>query len=429
MLASVSGAHGAFREGPEVIAAPSIPKASPLNVTPLRSLSLPNLPPQILETVGGLALSGRDILIVGHTDVFGPRLLNQSLALQYASITAYRLSEKLNIDLSRFHCGTAGELPEKGESGVSVYAADPKPPGEVEPPSTVAVLSPSPGGETAPEFIALWENDAKTVYWGREDSGKISLWRLSTPSTPFSMPYPARTAKIALGAEFGDDQGVGENAWPVPQPEPTMTLGIQSLETGWAVITGKVGPGSRDVYVWAGGIPYPAPLEGGRFSVAVVRYGQETPVYAQAVDAKGRVVAGPLLKLPPNPEGDPKVLAVLTWQGEDTDLDLHGWRGEGHTQPQDPDPAMSGTAARGVRLLFDGDGRSRASAIWADDDRDLEIEVRAFSDLGGGAKAMLYVVTDVGDPIMRRGRIIGPRNIEGDYMWSRWGAFSLRGKK
>lgn len=426
LLASTS-AFAAFREGPEILSAPLAQKPGALITAPVKEVASGQA--DFDKAALALAKEGRDLLLVGHTDAFGPKLLNQWLGLQYAVTSAYALSARLDIDLSRITCATMGESVELGVSGVSLYSQEPKPPEKTEPPTMVTVLSPTPGGEVGPEFQALWENDAKTVYWGREEDDSTMLWRIVTPKTPFSMPYPALAGRIALGADFGDDQGVGEAGWPMVKSDPAMTLTVQSLETGWAVVTGKLPAGSRDAYVWAGGIPYPITAEGGRFYAPVANFGVGMLVYAQAVDSRGRVAISPVLTLPENPEGDPKVIAVLTWEGDKVDLDLHGWRGAGHTQPQDPDPTMSGSAAKGVRLLFDGDGRSRASALIANDEKDLEVEVRAFSDLGGGAKATLFVVTDPGDRIMRRGRIIGPREIQGEYMWSRWCALNMRGGK
>ena len=386
-------------------------------------------PADFLQAVSSIIKMGRNVLLVGNTDQFGPKLLNQSLALQYAINTAYRLSSKLQVEPARFQCVSSGEDPAGGEAGIAVFSAELKPAPKPGVPASVMVLEPAADGELTSDFAAIWESDAKTVFWGREEGAVTSLWKVVTSGTPFQMPYPAKSARLALGVEFGDDQGLCEIGWKEAPVDKRLTLTVESLESGWARVSGKTPHGATNITVWAGGIPYPVAPEGLRFDANIAKFGNEMEVYAQANDSRGRLIVGPTLRMPPAEQGDPKVIAVLTWEGENTDLDLHCWKGDLHTQPQDPDPSMSERAAPGVRLLFDGDGRSRASALSARDDKDLEVVVRVFSDLGGGARAMLFIVTDPGDPIMRRGRIIGPRELSGDSIWSRWAALNLRGKK
>ena len=102
--------------------------------------------------------------------------------------------------------------------------------------------------------------------------------------------------------------------------------------------------------------------------------------------------------------------------------------GTAQTHPQDPDPAYSRTAARGVRLLFDGDGRQRVSALWVDTTEAVDIEVRCFNDFGGGAKALLYLLVNPGDAVLSTGRILGPRQLSKEPLWERWSAVRLKGE-
>lgn len=419
-------AQALFTPGPHINQDPPRLTASPLATALKREFAGGMVPDALAGLLKEEFRKGNEILVVGRTDSYGPRKLNEMIGLGHAASLTYLLAEKLGVDVSRFQCASEGEKPDMTEVGFSFYAAEPRPVPPVPPPSRVMVVSPEPGGLLSDEFRAIWENDAKAVLWGREEGHGSMFWRIRTPTVPFKMPYPALTGGMAVGAEFGDENGVGEGTWKTVIPDSRLTVSLEFLEPGWARLSGRVPPGSRNVVVWSGGIPYPVNADGGRFDVAVARYSGDLDTYVQAADPRGRVMASAPMRLPPDADGDPAAVAVLIWEGEDVDLDLHAWKSYGHTQPQDPDPLLSASAVPGARLLFDGDGRSRASALRIEDAKDVEIEVRLFSEFGKGAVATLYVVTDPGDPIMRRGMIIGPRELNGVPKWSRWSALSFR---
>ena len=160
----------------------------------------------------------------------------------------------------------------------------------------------------------------------------------------------------------------------------------------------------------------------------MARFPTATDAYVQAINPRGQTVAGPVLSLPGSPEIRPRLLAVLIWEGDRADLDLHGWSKGHHTHPQDPDPALSPEAIPGTRLLFDGSGMRRASALVAESVESIQLVVTCFSDFGGGANAFLYVVTDPGDPVKRTGRLFGPRHLSRKATEERWPVMEWKGE-
>lgn len=404
----------------------------PLNQAPIveataKQALKDQLTPRILETVRTIVQTGRDVLVVGHTDGFGPKQLNRSLGLQYAVIAANRLARELKIDLSRFHCVSRGEDPTAGEPGIAIYAVGAAQYQPAAAGKALMLLSPATGRELAPNLWTLWEADASNAYWGVEDSTGAFLWKLPTTVPTLNVPYPAQAEKMAVGVEYPEGPALAEWTGRERKPDPLLTLNLESLEQGHAHLMGKAPPGVRKLHVWAGGIPYPVSVGGSRFYATVVRFGQDTKAYAQGVDAKGRVIFGPPLALPPNAEGDPAMIAVLTWEGEEAEVDFSGWRGSSHTSVTDPDPAISRVAAPGVKLLFAGGASERATALWIDDVASLELEARLSGE--GSAKAIAYVLTDPGDPVLRRGMILGPRILTNEPRAQRWVVLNLRDAK
>ncbi len=418
-----------LKQGPILLGELPQGLGEPLSSMGNKALIREKLPAPLVKMVAGIVAEGNGVLIVGYTDTVGPRLLNNSLGLQYAVNAANRLSTVTGAPSWLFSCASAGEELGGEESGISVYAVKlPKeaPRGETNP---VSILSPPAGGEVNGRFWSLWEGEVSDVVWGIEDEkGKVTAWRVNGSVTPLELPYPARSVGSALGVGYPDDNWVFKGGWKLPEVVEQLTLSVESLDTGSARLSGKLGKGYGDVVVWAGGIPYPASIDNGKFEVSVARFENDMEVYAQATDPKGSTVVGPLMTLPRSLADSPKLLAVLTWVGEDIDLDIHAWVGKAHTHPQDPDPAYSSKAAQGTRILFDGDTRTRATALWVDDTTNLEMDVRCFTDLGGGATAYMYIVIDPGDPVMRRGLILGPRRLSGEPSESRWPILSLKGE-
>jgi hypothetical protein len=421
-------ARAEFQKGPLLVDTLPAERGSPVIWTGRKVLVRETLPSTLVAAVKECLDSGKTILLVGHTDAVGPRVLNRSLGMQYAVDTAHRLAQKLGVGPWRFICASQGEEDGKPEGGVEVFAWMPAAPVPLEPPNPMRILSPTPGGVTTPVLWAMWDYEVGDIVWGRVEDGVLGMWQIETPEAVLHLPFPARSLNSAIGGVFPDGRFLHEGRWTEPPVDPLLTMSVEALETGWARLAGRLPPEYRSLTVWAGGIPYPAIVEGGKYEVNVARYVEGMPTYAQASDEKGNTVVGPLLRLPAGAEQSPRLIAVLTWQGEGADLDLHGWSDSGHTQPTDPDPRVSRTAARGVRLLFDGDARHPVSALWVDDPKNLEVEVHCFNDFGGGAEAFLYVIENPADPVMRKGRIIGPRKLSMSLLQERWPALSVRGE-
>jgi hypothetical protein len=417
-------AFARFKRGPELLEALPAEATKPLIWMGNKALARDVLPKPLVKVVEDILNDGKNVIIVGHADPVGPRLLNQALGLQYALGTAHRLVRTLMIESWRISCVSMGERDEKAESGIEIYAGEPPEPETQKPPSAVSILNPPTGGASTHQLWALWDNDASAVYWGIESAGDMITWRIASLTPPIKLPYPARSNASAIGAQYGDGRWVSGGEWKSPPLDPGLLLSVERLESGWALVTGRIPAHYDDIIVWSGGIPYPTATDGEKFEARVVRYGTGLKTYAQAANAKGHAVIGPSIELPRSLQDSPDLLAVLTWSG-DADLDLHGWKKGRKTSPQDPDPDVSRTAAPGVRLLFDGDSRYRHSALWITGVEDLEIEVELFSDLGSGAKAVLYIIENPGDPVRRQATILGPRRLSDESLQKRWAAFGI----
>lgn len=417
-----------FRKGPVLLTQRPSDELRLLLWVGRKALVRDALPPPLVAAAKKELDAGGSLLIVGHTDIVGPRLLNRSLSLEYARDVAKRLAAETGDAPWRFQIMGEGEDDYRAEGGVEVFAWKPLPPPERGPVQAVNLLSPTPGDPAGSQLLAMMDSEVKEVVLGRVEEGAAWVWGVENPSAILRMPFPAHALNLAVGGLFPDGRYVSEGEWKAPATIRELTLKVDSLEAGWARLSGRLPAGYESLTIWAGGIPYPVPASGGKFDVQVARFVADMPVYAQAVDPKGVTVVGPLLRLPAPEEGAPRLVAVLVWDGEGVDLDLHAWRGLGHTQPSDPDPRLSTGVAEGVRLLFDGDDRGRASALWADDGtQDLEIEVRCFSDLGKGAEATLYLIEYPADPLLRQGRIFGPRRLSMRPLEERWPALHLKG--
>lgn len=385
-------------------------------------------PSELAARVRQAAAEGRSVLLVGRTDAFGPRALNRSLGLQYAVQAARGASAALGLDLSVFSCASVGEegLP---EPGVEVFSWE-APPVRAVGSGRVTILEPAGNSASGGRFWSFWELGGAPVLWGAASAQGALVWELNRFASPVSLPLSAAATQAALGVWY--PPGEAETAsveHPALRAEPSLRLRFEPLES-WAVrLTGSVPAGYGDPTVWVCGIPYPAAQGAdGHFTVDAALLGRNNRAFLQAVDPYGRAAFGPWVDLPDGEGTQPDALAVLVWEGKDTDLDLAAWSGTRRTDPQDPDGAFSPRAVPGVRLLFDGDGSRPASALYLRGGADLELEVNCYSDLGGtGSVAWLYVVFHPGDPLRQRGKVLGPRQLSGRAVELRWPALTWKG--
>ncbi len=417
-----ASALGAFVSGPVVLDELPQNLAKPSGTLPVRLLNEKKFPQELLGAVNGLISSGKSVLIVGNTDTMGPKLLNRSLGLQYAINAAQKLSAELKIERARFYCASAGELAAKTESVLEIFPYNPPPPAPQGPKSAAMVIEPMPDERLSNKVTFIRASDARNILFATEGEEGLTVWEAESTDVLVAYEFGAKEGQLPFGGTFRGENFTRTARFDKTPETPGLSLKIEAVESGYARISGKAPTGIPRVTVWAGPFPYPADVENGKFEIYAALLPYPVKAYSQGIDQKGNKSVGPSIEIPADTGEPPALIAVLFWEGAKADLDLHGWRRSGHTQPQDADPTVSPTAAEGVKILFDGEGGRRSSALTAKDPSKLEIEVRCFSDFGDGANAFLYLLENPGDKLSRTGKIIGPRKILGE--GSRW--FALK---
>jgi hypothetical protein len=417
-----------FRGGPAVLDQIPAGRGDALGAVSVEEALKGKWPQELLGRLQANLAQGRAVLLVGHTDPVGPRALNRSLGLQYAAEASRRLARELGVDLSRFACASEGEEG-PGKPGVTAFAL----PASVSPLAMqrVTLLEPVGTGASCGRLWGFWDQEGTGAEWALSGPEGETVWEADPGQAAVSVPCPPRASRAALGVAFpGEGPRVAGSDQPPAPEEPALALRLTGQGAWVAHLTGRLPSGWHNAVVWAGGVPYPVlPGQEGRFEADVVLMPAAGRAYAQALDPVGRLAVGPVLALPDG-EGDPPgLIAVLVWEAGEADLDLHGWSGERHTHPQDPDAAFSQTAVPGARLLFDGDGGRPASALAASGVESLDLEAQCYSDLGGeGSRAWLYVLAHPGDPLRERRRVLGPRRLSGRAVEVRWPILSWKGE-
>jgi len=287
----------------------------------------------------------------------------------------------------------------------------------------VLVLEPAPGLLRGERLWAPWGAGKDEAAWSADGKSAAAPWESVAESPQVRVPLPPRATSLAVGVRGpGQEPAVTALAVDAAVVVPSLALQVEAAEPWWVRLRPTLPPEVREARVWVGEIPYPVVLQRGRpLDVAVALLPGENRAYLEAVDARGQVQVGPEIELPAARGEPPTLVAVVVWEGDGVDLDLHGWIGGRHTYPQDPDPAFSPRAAPGTKLLFDGDADGRASALAAWNAEDLELEVWCYSDLNGrGTRAWLYWLEHPGDPITSRRRVFGPRRLSDASLSLRW---------
>ncbi len=387
------------------------------------------LPAPFREAVRRALAQGGGVLLVGRTDAVGPRELNRALGLEYARAAAFSLAQELAVSPGRFGCTSAGETGE-GTAGVVAVPWPPPEPPETEP-RPVALLLPA-GDGPARELWAVWAAGGRVVFSDAVKGGVKPRvpWQVPAPPGVVRLPLSARATRVAVAA---GDRAQWHDAAVSPVPASRDDRLSLSVVTGsaWTVrLTGVLPPGYARPRVWAGGIPYP--LEAGpdgRVAGAVVRAGRPIRAWLEADGPGGEPAAGPPVAVEAGQGPWPSVLAVLVWEDGAVDLDLHLWEGSAHTRPDAPDPAFAPGAVPGTRVLLDGDGRIRASAVavWGES-RPIQLEAWCFSGLGGRrTRAWVYAIAYPGDPVRERRWVYGPRWLSEAPLERRWPVLGFGG--
>jgi hypothetical protein len=432
LCAAVLTAVSCFLTVPPAIAAPFQPGPAVFDETPtgvgdvLGFVSRPDAeagrwPGAVLARVRAELGVGGGVFAVGQTDPIGPQSLNHALGLQFAVRVVRRLAGKLGVEASRFAAASRGEVADE-PPGVVLHAWRP-PAGPSRAVGRLAVLEPLPGVASRGQFWGVWQGESERVLWAHGDTREPLLWEVPPHDRVLHLPVPGRSATAALaGALSGDVREAQQVEVSVPREDPALRLRVAAVEPGWVRARVRVPAEYRLPLVWAGGIPYRLVPDGrGEAEVALARVAADTRAYAQAVGPQGGSVVGPTLRLPDDGALLPDFVAVVVWEGNGVDLDLHVWDGPRHTYLGSPDAAYSDAAVPGVRLLFDGDAWRPASAVAGWGRRPPELAAQCYSDLeGGGAVAWFYVVDHPEDPLRVRRRIFGPRRLSENPAQSRW---------
>ncbi|PLX44785.1 MAG: hypothetical protein C0609_04885 [Deltaproteobacteria bacterium] len=424
LLSFFAGTAAAFREGPVLLERPPMMAEKYSARAERLSITGDRLPDAFIKAAVEIADMDKSILIIGHTDSSGPKLLNRALGLQYAIFAANRLSKELGIEPWRFYCASSGESPDREDVWVELFPYEPPVAPKAPERTPMIILEPVPEKQEGNRIDALKDMRVDPLILATNGPEGATLWEASTLEVLAPYFYPAGQGGIAYGGSFREQRYTSQLIWREPKISKELKVKVESVEKGWARLVAEVPEELTDVVIWAGPIPYPVTVDKGSAEAHVALLPLTTDAYAQGIDPRGLTVVGEKISLPPSMDTDKALLAVLVWQGEDVDLDIHGWRGEAHTHPQDPDPDLSDRAAQGVRVLFDGEGRWRSSALVADSLNDLELVVTAFNDFGSGAECFIYLLYNPGDEFLRYGKILGPRKLVGE--GSRWPAFSAR---
>ncbi len=424
-IAAALPAGAEYRRGPELLAQP--PAGTPTAFLAWGQGGAESWPPEFVAAVRSALGGAGGAALVGQTDALGPRALNDALGLQYAVSAAQRLAAHLGVPLWRFACASRGEA-SSGGPGVSVFAWAPGQP-DAAAPSAVAILDPTPSLPRGDRLWAVWKGGGGPALWVREGPLGGATWELPAAKGIVRIPLPGRDGSAGVGVAYpGGRTGAAAVEVAPPRDDEALELRLEAVEA-WAVrLRARLPLGYGEPRVWCAGIPYPvSPGPGGEIDLWVALLPAGNRAYLQAVDTKGRVAVGPVAVLPDGQGPAPTLLAVAAWEGRRVDLDLHAWRGERHTHPQEPDPALSQKAAPGTRLLFEGNFESRATALAAWGEEELELELWCYTDLGGdGAEAWVYVIERPGDLLEGRARLLGPRRLTEGPLHVRWPLLARR---
>jgi len=240
-------AKAEYRRGPLVLDQPPADRGEPEAWSGKKALVRDMMPAPLVDAVKSLLAQGDGVLLVGHTDTIGPRLLNRSLGLQYAVETAHRLSKLLNAEPWRFACATVGEVEGREEPGVEVYRWTPPPPKPACEPTAISILSPPEGAIVGNRFWPVWDTDGTEILWALSDGDAITSWQVEGRSVAAAYYYPAREPTSALGGLFDAVGRLTDAGWIPPVEEPRLKLRIEALESGYARLSGRVPAELRDV--------------------------------------------------------------------------------------------------------------------------------------------------------------------------------------
>jgi len=420
VLVMAPAAAQEFRSGPSILAG-SPPTGVALATAGWAEIRSGRWPDGFLSAVETALRETGGVLFVGHTDSVGPNALNESLGLQYAVRTAQLVHRAVGGENWRLACLSAGES-SAAPPGVDAYPWVPPTPVS-RPPTGVLILDPAPDLPRGGRLWALWEAGPELAAWWADEGHVPGPWETVAETPQVLAPLPPRANALAVGTQTpGEAPKAAAVEIGAATEEPSLGLEVEAAESWWVRVRPSLPRGVQEARVWSAGIPYPVTLRDGRpVEVSVVLLPGENRAYLEVLDVSGRVLVGPEVVLPEGRGEPPSLVAVVVWEGGGVDLDLHGWVGSRHTDPQDPDPAFSPRAAPGTRLLFDGSADGRASALAAWHAEDLDLEVWCYSDLAGrGARAWLYRIDSPGDPLASRRRLFGPRRLSEAPLEIRW---------
>ena len=401
-----------FRPGPTVFEELPTDIGDELGFVPRADTAAGRWPPAVLSRAREELSAGGRILVVGQTDPVGPRSLNHSLGLQLAAHAARHLVEELGVEPTRFAAATRGESASR-PPGVTLLQWT-SPPDTDDQLGHLVVLEPLPGVSSRGRFWGIWKGDAKRVLWAHSRTDDLVVWEVPPHDRVVRLPAPGRSTISALAGDLVEGTLEAQQVEVNPHREDSaLRLRVETVEQGWVRARVSVPDGYTRPLVWGGGIPYRlVPDARGEAEVALARIGAATEAYAQAQAPDGSAVVGPLLRLPDDGARVPNFVAVLVWEGDGVDLDLHAWDGSRHTHLASPDSTYSESAVSGVRLLFDGAAWQPASAVAGWGREPPELSVNCYSDLGGnGAQAWLYVVRHADDPVRLQRLLLGPRHL------------------